>query len=148
MAPAEPQLTGRAPRSALVAVAAALLSACGNADRHPSAPSPRTRIAAPVEHELHATLHALPRVCSRRDSDPAALGRVTGRFIDWYRRYPYDRYEIKIDDESGTMLSAILVLRYELASCSPIHAAKIDAVLPAKIRNGLKPLPPRAPRAG
>lgn len=47
---------------------------------------------------------------------------------------------MKIDDERGTMLSAILVIRYELSKCSPRHAAEIDPVLPAKVRAGLTPL--------
>lgn len=48
---------------------------------------------------------------------------------------------MRIDDERGTMLSAILVVRLELSRCSPRHAARIDAVLPSKVRAGLAPLP-------
>ena len=88
---------------------------------------------------MHQTFHRLDRFCSRRRADERVLDRTTDEFIRLYRRYPAARYGMKIDDEAGTMLSAILVLRYELARCSPEHAAAVDRVLPPSIRRGLTP---------
>jgi len=76
-----------------------------------------------------------------RRADPRVLDRITRRFVALYRRYPRERYELAFDGESGTMLSVILVLRNELATCSPRHAARIDAVIPRELRRALRPLP-------
>ena len=127
-----------------IVLASGALAGCGSGeqDERPAgsrAQAPAARIPAPVERDVHETFHRLPRSCSARRADGPVLDRTTARFVRWYRRYPADRYEMRIDDESGTMLSAILVLRYELAGCSPSHAARIDAVLPPRIRRALKP---------
>jgi hypothetical protein len=94
-----------------------------------------------VERQVHRTFHRFDRYCSRRAVNDRALDRRTRDFIGWYGTYPAERYAVQIDDEPGTMLSAILVLRYELSRCSPKHAARIDAVLPRKLLRGLRPLP-------
>jgi hypothetical protein len=139
VAAAQPELRRRAGLAIVTAVVAAGVAGCGDADERPR-PSPPTQVPAAVERAVHRTLHGLPRVCSRRRSDASALDRTTASFLAWYRRYPADRYEMTIDDERGTMLSAILVVRYELARCSPRHAAEIDPVLPGKVRAALTPL--------
>jgi hypothetical protein len=139
VAAAQPQLKRRAWVAFTAALAAMSVSACGDVGGRQARERP-ARIPAAVEQQVHRTLHRLPRVCSRRRTDVAAIDRITTAFVAWYRRYPADRYEMQIDDERGTMLSAILVLRYELAKCSPRHAARIDPVLPPKVRAGLTPL--------
>lgn len=73
--------------------------------------------------------------------DPPRVAATTTRFLALYRRYPADRYRMKIDDEWGSMLSAILVLRDELSRCSPHQASRVDTVLPEKVRRALRPLP-------
>lgn len=134
-------------RSALAVGAATLLAAlagCGGAAGGPDEPSQpserRAAIPPGVQRDVHETFHRLPRSCSRRRADEAVLTRTTQTFLTLYRRYPPERFALTIDDESGDMLSAILVLRYELATCSPRHAASIDPVLPPAIRRGLSPL--------
>ncbi len=97
---------------------------------------------ADAERYVHETFHRLARSCGRGRADRRRLDATTERFIELYRRYPADRFRMRIDDESGTMLSAILVLRDELARCSPRHAAKIDPVVPPRVRRALRPLPP------
>jgi hypothetical protein len=139
VAAAQPQLRRGGRLAVAAAVVAVAVAACGDTGER-SLPAAPARIPAAVQRELHRTLHDLPRVCSRRGSNASALDRITARFVKWYRRYPADRYEMKIDDERGTMLSAILVLRHELARCSPRHAAEIDPVLPPKVRAGLTPV--------
>ena len=149
MAATEPQLRRwtAAPVAALAAVA---VGACGQAGESatPSATTaaePSKRVPAAVERRVHRTFHRFRRSCSRRAADERALDRTTSDFIAWYRAYPAEEYAVQIDAEPGTMLSAILVLRYELSRCSPRHAARIDAVLPREMLPGLRPLPSPEP---
>lgn len=118
------------------------VAACGGGGATPKREAPREPVAAPrpVERYVHRTFHRLGRFCSRRRADEGRLDRTTDRFITLYRRYPAPRYTIRIDDEAGTMLSAILVLRQELARCSRRHAAAVDRVLPPNVRRALTPL--------
>ena len=138
MAAAKPQLT----RAALAAAAVAVVAACGEEARGPSHPPAERRVAMPADAEryVHRTFHRLPRSCARGRADRRRLDATTARFVELYRRYPADRFGMRIDDESGTMLSATLVLRKELARCSPRHAARIDPVLPPRLRRALRPL--------
>lgn len=145
MAAAKPRLTRARPGSALALLAAATVAACGGADA-PAEPPERTpdrRAALPAEdvRYVHETFHRLPRFCAPGRSDPRRAAAATTRFLELYRRYPADRYRMKIDDESGNMLSAILVLRDELSRCSPRPAARIDTILPEQARRALGPLP-------
>jgi hypothetical protein len=145
VAAAEPQLT-RWRVAGVAALAAGALSACGqpgeSATGSPAGSAePSRRVPAEVERQVHQAFHRFDRYCSRRKVDEPALDRTTSDFIGWYRTYPAENYAVQIDDEPGTMLSAILVLRYELSRCSPRHAARIDAVLPRKMLRGLRPLP-------
>ena len=93
---------------------------------------------------VHRTFHRLRRSCAPVRSDPRRVTGTTTRFLDLYRRYPADRYRMKIDDEWGDMLSAILVLRDELSTCAPRQAARIDRVLPEQVRRALRPLAARS----
>ena len=93
-----------------------------------------------VQRYVHATFHRLDSICARGRANEPALERVVARFVSLYRRYPSDRFRMKIDDETGSTLSTILVLRNELLWCSPRTAAPIDAVLPSRIRRALRPL--------
>jgi hypothetical protein len=142
VAAAQPELK-RWAGFAFAALMALTVFACGDGER--SSRGRPVRVPAAVEQQVHRALHRLPRICTRRRVDSAALARITSSFVVWYRRYPADRYEMRIDDERGTMLSAILVLRHELARCSPRYAAEIDPVLPENIRASLTPLPAGRP---
>jgi hypothetical protein len=124
--------------------AVAALAACGGAETAPPGRAEQARervpVPRPVQRYVHETFHRLDRFCTRRRAGEARLDQTTTRFIGLYRRYPAERFGLKIDDEAGTMLSAILVLRHELARCSPRHAAAVDRILPADIRRALTPL--------
>ena len=144
MAAAEPELS-RGTAVTVAISAAALLGGCGQQSERrtrstPAGGEPTRRVPARVEQSVHRTFHRFERYCSGRAVDTTTLDRTTSDFIEWYRAYPADEYALQIDDEPGTMLSAILVLRYELSRCSPSHAARIDAVLPRQIRRGLRPV--------
>jgi hypothetical protein len=140
----------RAPQlaaAAAVVVVAVLAAACGGADTAREAPQPPSdRPATPVPRSaaryVHEEFHRLPRWCARGRTDRRRLDNTTARFLDLYRRYPAERFRMTIDDESGTMLSAILVLRAALYRCSPRHAALVDSVLPRRVRRALPPLRP------
>jgi hypothetical protein len=124
---------------------AVALSSCGQKDETTTrstaeSPEPTRRVPPQVERQVHRTFHQFRRYCSRSAANSAALDETTRDFIGWYRSYPAEQYTVQIDDEPGTMLSAILVLRYELSRCSAAHAARIDAVLPRAIVRGLRPL--------
>lgn len=130
-------------RAAALALAT-LVTGCGataGAPERTAPPSdPRVPVPIAVQRDVHAMLHRLSRVCGRRRADTEALERTTRAFTRYYRRYPSRRFRLQIDDESGTMLSAILVLRAALARCSPGRAREVDKLLPARIRRALRPL--------
>ena len=149
MAATKPQLTARPGRprpAALVAALAALVVAgCGSDAPAPARPSPAadrpsTMPRSAVDY-VHRTFHRLPRSCGPQRTDRRQLDLTTSRFLDLYRRFPPRLFDLKIDDEPGTMLSVLLILRDELSRCSPRHAARIDPALPDRVRRALRPLP-------
>jgi hypothetical protein len=52
--------------------------------------------------------------------------------LDFARRHPQARFPI--DDESGTSLSLLLVVRQELADCDPAHLPDVERLLPRRFR--------------
>ncbi|MDP1846975.1 MAG: hypothetical protein Q8K79_04205 [Solirubrobacteraceae bacterium] len=103
----------------------------------------RTTVPRDVQNNVHQTFHSLPSWCGRGRAANVRLDATATTFIALYRRFPSDRFRMTIDDESGSMLSAILVPRDELSRCSPRHAAKVDPVLPPTVRRALRPSPDR-----
>ena len=146
-----PQLTTRGRGRARFAACATVvtlgvaLPGCGGGgedaiEAPPARADRRAQVPGAVERYVHETFHRLDSVCSRRRADEPVLDSAVERFVALYERYPADRFRMEIDDETGTMLSAILVLRDELSRCSPRTAAPIDAVLPPRVRRALRPL--------
>ena len=131
-------------RAGVTVVVAAMAAGCGGtSDSGATPPIPadrRASVPGDVERFVHETFHGLSRRCAPGRADRPRLDVTTAKFVELYRRYPYDRFRMTIDDESGTMLSAILVLRDELSRCSPRHASAIDPVIPASVRRALRPL--------
>lgn len=127
----------------VVAVIAVVVAGCGAASSsvapRSGPPDTRASIPAPVEAEIHASLHELPRLCNSRKAGGPALERSTAALIRYYRRYPSGRFALRIDGESGSMLSVLLVVRQRLAGCSPRLARTIDRVLPPDISRALRP---------
>ncbi len=84
---------------------------------------------------IHATLHAIDRVCTRAHIDPATrrlLERDARMFARFARTYPQARFQI--DDEDARPVSMLLVAREALRRCAPGAAAIVDAALPANMR--------------
>jgi hypothetical protein len=133
-------------RAAIVfLVLAAVAAACGGAARAPDgtpgeAADTRAAVPRPVQREVHATLHDLPRVCRRGRAEAEPLRRMTGTLIGYYRRYPSGKYRFQIDDESATMLSVLLVVRQSLLRCDRSMARKVETVLPQRLRRALQDL--------
>lgn len=96
---------------------------------------------------MHKTLHDLPRLCRPGRPDTRALTRATLALVRYYKRFPSRRCRLQIDDESGSMLSALLVLRDELTGCSARLTKTVDEVLPTDIRRALGPPDPSPSRA-
>jgi hypothetical protein len=144
VAAAQPQLTRAAALTAITVAMSALATACGDADTPAKSPPPAAEqraVPADATRFVHQTFHRLPGFCGRGRTARSRLDVTTTQFVELYRRYPAERFRMRIDDESGTMLSAILVLRDELSRCSPRHAARIDPILPPRVRDALRPLP-------
>lgn len=130
-------------RHAWAILVAAAATACGGGQRAQEAGREQPERAAmpqSAQRYIHRTFHRFERVCTPRTRDEDRLDDATARFIGLYRRYPPERFALEIDGERGTMLSAILVLRYELSRCSRRHAAAVDRVLPPDVRRALTPL--------
>ena len=124
------------------AAALSLLAvACGSSEPS-SAPPPthagKVEIPAGVQRDIHSRLHELPRICGRR-LRRTAVARTARAFLRYQRRYPADRYWLRVDDETGTTFSALLVVRDRLRRCSPRWTEAIDATLPARVRRALRP---------
>lgn len=138
--PGAPAITGGR-MYILLAIAGIVAAGCGSGSPPPDqgeAQAPHRRAAVPggVEREVHARLHALPRDCNRGRAGKESLRQTTRSFIRYYRQYPSGRYRLQIDGESGTMLSALLVVREELLTCAPALAREITAVLPRNLQRG------------
>lgn len=134
-----------------LAAAATTAAACGGGsggspgvEAPPVRPDRRALLPAAEVRYIHATFHGLRRYCRPGRADQRRLDATTDRFIALYRRFPADRFRMAIDDETGTTLSAILVLRYELSTCSPRHAKRIDRVLGPRAPDAAR----RPPAAG
>lgn len=90
--------------------------------------------------QVHDVLHAFDRWCTPQADARARqrLARGAEVIVSFARRHPDARF--RIDDETGTTVSLLLVARNELRVCAPAAAASADRALPAKIRQRLTPL--------
>ncbi len=134
--------------ASVVGALAVVVIGCGAASPPPAPPAspPDTRapIPAEVQAEIHATLHAVPRFCNVRRPDERGLERRARGLVRYYRRYPSRRFRLRIDDESGSTLSVLLVVRQSLNLCGSPLTESIDRVLPPDISRALTP--PRGAR--
>lgn len=124
-----------------VAALSLLAVACGSSEPSSAPPAARAGTAdipAGVQREIHSRLHELRRICGRRVR-PAAVASTARAFLRYQRRYPADRYRMRIDDEGGTTFSALLVVRNRLRRCSSKWTRAIDATLPPRVRRALRP---------
>jgi hypothetical protein len=83
----------------------------------------------------HRALHAMGRACQKPIStrDPNSVRgpvRVMERFA---KDYPNGGFTI--DDEPGSTLALLVVLRYELGNCDPSLVAGVEELLPERFRD-------------
>lgn len=97
-------------------------------------PSPSS--SPPVERveQAHRALHALGRACEtsgakRRPGVLPHTVRVIERFA-----VDYPNGGFAMDDESGTTLALLVVVRFELQGCEPSLARRIEALIPDQYR--------------
>ncbi len=84
---------------------------------------------------IHATLHAIDRVCTGGRVGPGArrLLELDARmFARFARAYPQAQF--RIDDEDARSVSLLLVAREALRGCAPQAAAIVDRALPQNMR--------------
>lgn len=91
---------------------------------------PRERVEA-----AHGALHAMGRACKQPigTRDRAAVVRPVEVMEQFARDYPNGGFTI--DDEPGTTLSLLVVLRYELQGCDPTLVPKVEKLLPERFRD-------------
>lgn len=91
---------------------------------------PRARVEA-----SHSALHAMGRACKQplATRDPASVRRPVEVMARFARDYPNGGFTI--DDEPGTTLSLLVVLRYELQSCEPTLVPEVEELLPERFRD-------------
>ncbi|GAA1130066.1 hypothetical protein [Nocardioides aquiterrae] len=98
-------------------------------------PPPTESLSSTEVEPAHRALHALGRACKRT---PARRDR--GRVLQPLRvienfasKHPHAGFTI--DDESGTTLALLIVVRSELEACDPALLPRIDALIPSKYRS-------------
>lgn len=91
---------------------------------------PRARV-----EEAHRALHAMGRACETPGStrDPAAVARPVEVMERFARDFPDGGFTI--DDEPGSTLSLLVVLRYELQTCDPSLVVSVERLLPPRYRD-------------
>lgn len=120
---------------AVVALAAmSVIAACGT-QREPAAPQ---ELGGREAARIHAQLEQVGRACTPRGVPAAKADRLAWNvdsLIAKSRRYPTQRFQIH--DETGSMVSALLVIRQELLTCDRRLAKRVERMLPQRVRAGL-----------
>lgn len=91
---------------------------------------PKARVEA-----AHRALHAMRRACKQplATRDPASVRRPVEVMEQFARDYPNGGFTI--DDEPGSTLSLLVVLRYELQDCEPTLVTEVEELLPERVRD-------------
>lgn len=102
-----------------------------------SAPSSQRYTAVPTAEVdvAHQALHDLGDACAQQEPSrsPSAVSQATESLLRFATRHPDGRFPI--DDETGTTLSLLLVVRDELSTCAPELRPRVDALLPPEFRS-------------
>jgi hypothetical protein len=142
-------------RSLLVATAAilpfiGLLTIAGLIVLHATKPSPGDDATAVLQGSsapptfptipegevqvMHRALHGVGETCAQAAParSQATLDRDVTVLLDFARRHPQGQFAI--DDETGTSLSLLLVLRQDLGTCDPAAVPLVESLLPPSFR--------------
>lgn len=102
----------------------------------PTQQAPRPEDQAPDEQarKVHRTLHAIGTICESRATRgrTALVRRHVDSILDFARRYP--SVSFPIDDETGTTVSLLIVVRDGVRTCAPSLTGKVNAALPEQYR--------------
>lgn len=95
---------------------------------------PRERV-----DQAHRELHAMARACKQPVStrDPDAVRQAVATMVKFARDFP--RGGFTIDDESGSTLALLIVLRSELQDCEPSLVPSVEGLIPEEYRDPSRP---------
>jgi hypothetical protein len=99
-----------------------------------SAPPTSPTVPEDEVQVMHRALHSVGETCARAAParSQATLDRDVTVLLDFARRHPEGQFAI--DDETGTSLSLLLVLRQDLGTCDPTALPVIESLLPPSFR--------------
>ena len=102
----------------------------------PTLQAPRPKDRAPDEQarKVHRALHAIGTICESRETRgrTALVQRHVDTILDFARRYP--SVSFPIDDETGSTVSLLIVVRDGVRTCAPTLTSKVNAALPEQYR--------------
>ena len=95
---------------------------------------PRARV-----EQVHRALHTMGRACKQSEAtrEPDAVRRPVAVMEEFARDYPTGGF--RIDDEPGSTLSLLVVLRSELQACEPSLLPSVEALIPDEYRDPSAP---------
>ena len=95
---------------------------------------PRARV-----DQVHRALHAMGRACKQPVTarEPDAVRRPVAVMEEFARVYPSGGF--RIDDEPGSTLTLLIVLRSELQACEPSLLPSVEALIPEEYRDPSTP---------
>lgn len=98
-------------------------------------PEPAQSAPAGRVDEVHRALHAMGRACRTASADRGVdeVRRPVAAMLRFARDYPDAGF--RVDDESGSTLSLLVVLRNEVQTCDPTLVLAVDELLPAEFRD-------------
>ena len=96
-------------------------------------PGPTESLSAAQAAPVHRALHALDRACKHPERGTHAL-RGPLRIIETFAtKHPTAGFAI--DDETGTTLAMLIVVRSELEGCAPALLPRVNALIPERYRS-------------
>ena len=100
----------------------------------PMAPRPKDQAPDDQARRVHRALHAIGAICESRTGQgrAALVRRQVDTIVDFARRYP--SVSFPIDDETGTTVSLLILVRDEVRDCAPSLTEEVNAALPEKYR--------------
>jgi hypothetical protein len=100
----------------------------------PQAPRPEEQAPEEQAQNVHRALHAIGTICESRAprGRTARVRRHVDTILDFARRYP--SVSFPIDDETGTTVSLLIVVRDGVRTCAPSLTGKVNAALPEQYR--------------
>ena len=100
----------------------------------PTQSPPRVRV-----DQAHRALHALGRACKhpRAERELDAVRRPLASMEQFAHDFPSAGFTI--DDEPGTTLALLIVLRSELQECEPSLLPGVEVLIPEEYRGSLTP---------